>query len=94
VVALVAAVLPYVTGIAATRLLGSEAASFVGLTEVTFAVLFAWLLIGELPLPIQLAGGVLTVTGLVAVRYDELAAAVPLLPPAVILSVAYRHPSG
>ncbi len=69
---LVAAALAYATGIAATRRLGSKIASFVGLTEVVFSVLFAWLLIGELPLPIQLVGGVLIVAGVVAVRYDEL----------------------
>ncbi len=72
---LVAAVLAYVTGIAATRRLGAKVASFVGLTEVMFAVLFAWLLIGELPLPVQLAGGVLIVAGVAAVRYDELTSA-------------------
>jgi drug/metabolite transporter (DMT)-like permease len=70
--ALVAAALAYATGIAATRRLGSKVASFVGLTEVMFSVLFAWLLIGEMPLVVQLAGGVLIVAGVVAVRYDEL----------------------
>ena len=69
---LVAAALAYATGIAATRRLGSKVASFVGLTEVMFSVLFAWLLLGELPMPIQLAGGVLIVAGVLAVRYDEL----------------------
>lgn len=69
---LVAAAVAYATGIAATRRLGSKVAGFVGLTEVMFSVLFAWLLIGELPLPVQLAGGVLIVAGVVAVRYDEL----------------------
>ena len=33
-------------------------ASFVGLSEVLFAILFAWVLLGELPGLIQLAGGV------------------------------------
>lgn len=74
-VCLVAAALAYSTGIAATRRLGSKVASFVGLTEVVFSVLFAWVLIGELPLPVQLAGGVLIVAGVLAVRYDELRAA-------------------
>jgi drug/metabolite transporter (DMT)-like permease len=37
-----------------------------------FAVLFAWLFLGELPRPIQLAGGVLIVVGVALVRYDEL----------------------
>jgi hypothetical protein len=38
---------------------------------VLFAVLFAWLVLAELPTPIQLVGGVLIVAGLVAVRADE-----------------------
>jgi drug/metabolite transporter (DMT)-like permease len=56
----------------AARILGSTVASFVGLTEVLFAVLFAWVALGELPRPIQLAGGVLIVAGVVAVRVGEL----------------------
>jgi len=43
----------------------------VALTEVLFAVLFAWLLLGELPVPIQLLGGVLILSGVVAVRLGE-----------------------
>lgn len=74
---LVATATAYATGIAGTRRLGSKIASFVGLTEVMFAVLFAWLLVGELPLPVQLLGGVLIVAGLAAVRYDELRAPTP-----------------
>ncbi|PFG38641.1 threonine/homoserine efflux transporter RhtA [Georgenia soli] len=68
----VAAALAYALGIAGTRRLGSTVAAFVGLSEVLFSVLFAWLLLGELPLPVQLLGGVLIVGGVVAVRYDEL----------------------
>ena len=71
VISLVAAAFAYVTGIAAVRMLGAKVASFVALTEVLFAVLFAWLVLAELPTPIQLAGGVLIVAGLVAVRADE-----------------------
>jgi drug/metabolite transporter (DMT)-like permease len=44
----------------------------VGLTEVLFAVVFAWLLLGELPRVVQLAGGVLIVGGVVAVRVGEM----------------------
>ncbi|GAP56352.1 conserved hypothetical protein [Arthrobacter sp. Hiyo6] len=42
------------------------------LTEVLFAVIWAWLLLGELPGPIQLLGGLLIVGGVVLVRVDEL----------------------
>ncbi|SCF30631.1 Threonine/homoserine efflux transporter RhtA [Micromonospora matsumotoense] len=69
---LIAAVVAYLTGIAATRILGARLSSFVGLTEVMFAVLIAWLLLGELPVPVQLAGGALIVAGVALVRLDEL----------------------
>lgn len=70
--ALVAAAAAYLLGIVAARRLGSTVASFVGLTEVLFAVLFAWLLLGELPGFVQLLGGVGIVAGVVAVRLGEL----------------------
>ncbi len=69
---LIAAVIPYVAGIGAARILGARLASFVGLTEVIFAVLVAWLLLGELPTTIQLLGGVLIMAGVTLVRMDEL----------------------
>ncbi len=70
--ALVAAVVPYVAGIGAARILGARLSSFVGLTEVVFAVLIAWLALGELPTTVQLLGGALIVTGAALVRLDEL----------------------
>ncbi len=69
---LVAAAIAYVAGIGAARVLGPKLASFVGLTEVLFAVLFAWLLLGELPTGLQLVGGLLIVAGVALVRIDEL----------------------
>jgi drug/metabolite transporter (DMT)-like permease len=69
---IMATVLAYVSGIMAARALGSKVASFVSLTEVLFAVIWAWLLLGELPGAIQLLGGVLIVGGVVLVRLDEL----------------------
>lgn len=68
---IVAAALAYATGIAANRRLGAKVASFVGLTEVMFAVLWAWLLLSELPAPIQLLGGALILAGVLAVKADE-----------------------
>lgn len=67
-----ATVLAYVAGIIAARALGSKLASFVSLTEVLFAVIWAWLLLGQMPAPIQLAGGVAIVGGVLLVRADEL----------------------
>ncbi len=69
--AVIAAALAYGAGIEATRRLGSKLSSFLGLTEVLFAVVFAWLVLGEVLAPWQMAGGVLIVAGVAAVRYDE-----------------------
>ena len=68
---LVAAVVAYVAGIAGARMLGAKVASFVGLAEVLFAVVLAWLLLGQALDPVQLAGGVLVVAGIALVRVDE-----------------------
>ena len=70
--ALIAAVVAYVAGIAAVRLLGSRLASFVGLAEVLFAVVFAWLLLEQRLDATQLAGGALVVAGIALVRLDEM----------------------
>ncbi|MBC9004056.1 EamA family transporter [Micromonospora aurantiaca (nom. illeg.)] len=69
---LIAAVVAYLAGVAGTRLLGARLSSFVGLTEVMFAVLIAWLVLDELPSLIQLAGGALILGGVALVRADEL----------------------
>ena len=69
--AVVAGAFAYVLGIVAVRRLGSTVGSFVALTEVLFAVLFAWLLLGELPAPVQLLGGALIVMGVLAVHLGK-----------------------
>ena len=68
---LVSAAISYVTGIAAARQLGSRLASFVALSEVVAAVLWAWLLLGELPNAMQLGGGALVLVGVVGVMLGE-----------------------
>jgi drug/metabolite transporter (DMT)-like permease len=78
---LVAAVVAYVAGIGAARLLGAKVASFVGLTEVVFAVLFAWVLLHQVPGTEQFVGGVLILGGIILVRADELTAKKPLTSP-------------
>jgi drug/metabolite transporter (DMT)-like permease len=70
--ALVAAAFAYVAGIFGARLLGAKVASFVGLTEVLFAVLFAWLLLGQSLSPVQLLGALAVLAGIALVRVDEL----------------------
>jgi drug/metabolite transporter (DMT)-like permease len=47
---------------------------------VLFAVLFAWLLLGQTPRPVQLAGGLLVVAGIALVRLDERAEGTPAAP--------------
>jgi len=65
---LMSAVLAYPTGIVAVRRLGSSLASFVSLTEVIFAVAFAFVLLGQQPGPMQLVGGALILTGIALVK--------------------------
>ncbi len=92
--ALIAAAAAYLLGVMAARRLGSTVASFAGLTEVLFAVLFAWVMLGELPRPIQLAGGLLIVVGVAAVRLGELRRqAVPEAAPEVERDPDFRMPS-
>ena len=68
---LIAAVIAYVAGIAAARRLGAKLASFIGMTEVLFAILFAWLALGQLPTPLQFVGGAFILTGIALVRAGE-----------------------
>lgn len=73
----VTAAVAYVSGIAATRRLGSRLASFVALGEVLAALVFAWLLLHQVPLAVQLLGGVLVLGGVVVVKLGEGGARVP-----------------
>lgn len=68
---LVSAAVAYVTGIAASRRLGSRLASFVALLEVVAAMVVAWLLLDELPRGVQVLGGVLILLGVVVVKLGE-----------------------
>ncbi|MGX1934058.1 EamA family transporter [Microbacterium resistens] len=89
-VGILATALAYVLGIASTRMLGSRVASFVALAEVVAALLFGWLLLGQLPGPWQLAGGALVLAGVVVVKLGE------PKPPPLVEPVAGRSssPSG
>ncbi|MEN8600550.1 EamA family transporter [Microbacterium rhizosphaerae] len=74
-VAAVGTTLGYALGVMAIPRLGSRVASFVGLSEVLFALGFACLLLGETPAPIQFLGGALILVGVVLVRADSTSAA-------------------
>jgi drug/metabolite transporter (DMT)-like permease len=77
---LVATSIAYLAGIGAIVRLGTRAASFIALTEVLFAVLLAWLLVGQLPGPWQLFGGICIVTGIVVIQRHERATPTPPAP--------------
>lgn len=68
---LVTTVLSYASGLMGARALGARVASFVSLTEVLAATIFAWLLLAELPGLVQLLGGVAIVLGACAVKIGE-----------------------
>ncbi|MBP2459097.1 drug/metabolite transporter (DMT)-like permease [Clavibacter michiganensis] len=78
VVGVVATALAYGAGITAGAMLGSRLASFTGLLEVAAAGAWAWLLLGEELTALQLVGGALIVAGIVAVRFDARAEALPV----------------
>ncbi|MFE5409854.1 DMT family transporter [Microbacterium sp. NPDC056569] len=87
-VAAIATTVGYALGVMAVPRIGSRVASFVGLSEVLFALMFAWIFLAEVPAPIQFVGGALILVGVVLVRADasstgspkELAATAPVAP--------------
>lgn len=76
----VTAAVAYVSGIAASRRLGPRLASFVALLEVLSGLVFAWLLLDQVPAPVQVAGGVLVLIGIVVVKLGEPPATGPEVP--------------
>ncbi len=87
-VAAVATTVGYAFGVMAVPRIGARVASFVGLSEVLFALMFAWIFLAEVPAPIQFVGGALILVGVVLVRADASstgnpkgeAATVPVVP--------------
>lgn len=67
----VTAAVAYVSGIAASRRLGSRLASFVALLEVLAGLVFAWILLDQVPSAIQFVGGALVLVGVVVVKMGE-----------------------
>ncbi|GAA3624224.1 EamA family transporter [Microbacterium awajiense] len=76
-VATASTALGYAFGVMAVPRVGSRLASFIGLSEVLFALGFAWLLLGETPAPIQFVGGGLLLAGVIAVKLDADAGRIP-----------------
>lgn len=77
VVGVVSTAFAYVAGIAAIGILGSRLAAFLGLSEVVFAGVVGWVLLGEALGPLQFVGGVAILAGIVLVRLERPAAPVP-----------------
>jgi len=69
--ALIATAVAYIIGILGIARLRPRFASLVGLSEVMFAVLAAWLLLGEAITPIQAVGGVVVLGGLALARQGD-----------------------
>jgi drug/metabolite transporter (DMT)-like permease len=68
---LISTISGFLTGIVAVRRLGSSVGSFVALTEVIFAVAFAFLLLGQRPGLMQLIGGILILAGIALVQRPD-----------------------
>lgn len=68
VVGLVPTAFAYGVSSVSVRVLGERVASFLALSEVLFAVLLAWLLVGERPTGMQAGGALLVVGGVALVR--------------------------
>lgn len=69
--AIIATALAYTLGIIGIALLRPRFAALVGLSEVMFAVVAAWLLVGETVSPTQAVGGVIVLVGLAFARLGE-----------------------
>ena len=69
--ALIPTALAYSLGIMGIARLRPRFASLVGLSEVLFAVLAAWLLLGEAITPVQAIGGVVVLAGLTLARVGD-----------------------
>ena len=81
VLGVVAAAVAYTTGIDAARALGARTASFVGLSEVLFAAVFAAVLVGQAPTLLQILGGFVMLAGIALVEAgDDAVAGVPDAP--------------
>lgn len=70
-IGVLATALAYVLGIASTRMLGSRLASFVALAEVGAALMFGWVLLGQLPDVLQAVGAALVLVGVILVKLGE-----------------------
>jgi drug/metabolite transporter (DMT)-like permease len=71
VVAVFGTAVAYASGIFGSSRLGSRLASFVGLLEVVFASILAWVVVGERLSLLQMIGGVLILAGIATVPAEQ-----------------------
>jgi drug/metabolite transporter (DMT)-like permease len=83
VVGVVSTAFAYVAGITAITLLGTRVSSFLGLSEVIFAGIVGWIVLGEAFGPVALIGAALILGGIVLVRLEPSAAGSSPLPEAM-----------
>lgn len=84
--AVIPTAIAYTLGIVGVARLRPRFASLVGLSEVMFAVLAAWMLLGEAVTPLQAVGGAIVLLGLALARYGDRQVPWPAAP-------AAQHPS-
>ncbi len=78
---LVSTVAAYLLGIVAIRRIGASRGSLVGLLEVVVSAVASWLLLDQLPAPVQFAGGALILAGIALTQTRPTPARDRLLPP-------------
>lgn len=71
IVGLLSTAFAYVAGIAAIARLGTRLASFLGLSEVVFAAIIGWILLGEVLSIIQILGGLLILAGIICIKLER-----------------------
>jgi drug/metabolite transporter (DMT)-like permease len=79
-VGLIATGIAYAASITASEILGSRLSSFMGLLEVIFAALYAWLLLAQNLTVQQLIGGILILGGIALVRAEKVDAPLEAVP--------------
>ncbi len=76
-VGVVSTAFAYVAGLGAIGRLGSRLAAFLGLSEVVFAAIAGWILLGETLTWLQILGGVSILAGIVCVKLERPVAGEP-----------------
>lgn len=65
---IIGTLVPYVLVIYSIRHIGGAGASIMGMTEPPIAAIFAWIVLGEILIPIQMLGGAVMLVGIVVAQ--------------------------